>query len=123
MASIRQKQTEAIIKRHFGTVLLQEGRYIFGDAFVTVTNVQVSPDISMSKIYLSVYNTNDKLSVIEKVNENVHLLKKNLAHRIKKHVRRIPDISFYLDETLDEMYKVDRMLTDLRERGGMGEEE
>jgi len=123
MESKRQKQTAEVIRRHFSSVLLAEGSYIYGNAFVTVTTVQVTPDISMAKIYLSIYNTPDKDGVIKKVNENIQHLKKNLAHRIRKHIRRIPDISFYRDDTLDEMFKVDKLLTDLRARGGMGEEE
>lgn len=123
MESKRQKQTAEIIRRHFSSVLLSEGSYIYGTAFVTVTTVQVTPDISMAKIYLSIYNTPDKDGVITKINDNVHHLKKNLAQRVRKHIRRIPDISFYRDDTLDEMFKVDRLLTNLRANGGMGEEE
>ncbi len=123
MASIRQRQTEEVIRRHFGSVLLTEGRNIYGDAFVTVTKVMVTPDISLCKIYLSVYNSEDKVGVLDSINENLHHLKKNLAQRIRKHVRRIPDISFFLDDLVDEMYKVDKLLTDMRNQGLMGEEE
>jgi len=123
MESKRQKQTAEVIRRHFGSVLMQQGSYIYGDAFVTVTKVHVTPDMSMSKIYLSIYNTNNKDAVIDKVNENVHTLKRNLAQRIRKHIRRIPDISFYRDDTLDEMYRVDRLLDQMRAQGKMGEEE
>lgn len=110
MESKRQKQTAEVIRRHFGHVLQQEGNFIFGDAFVTVTKVFVTPDISLAKIYLSVYNVNNKHLIIDKVTENLSHLKKNLAYRIRKHVRRIPEISFYLDETLDEMDRVNRLL-------------
>jgi ribosome-binding factor A len=123
MESKRQKQTAETIRRHFSSVLLSEGSYIYGSSFVTVTSVQVTPDISMAKIYLSIYNTPDKDGVIKKINDNVHHLKKNLAHRVRKHIRRVPEIAFYRDDTLDEMFKVDRLLNNLRANGGMGEEE
>jgi len=123
MESKRQKQTAEVIRRHFGSVLMQQGSYIYGDAFVTVTKVHVTPDMSMSKIYLSIYNTNNKEAVIDKVNENVHILKRELAQRIRKHIRRIPNISFYQDDTLDEMFRVDRLLDQMRAQGKMGAEE
>jgi len=123
MESKRQKQTQELIRRNFGSVLLAEGSYIYGSAFVTVTTVQVTPDISQAKIYLSIYNTPDKDGVIDRINDNIPILKKNLAHRIRKHIRRIPDISFYRDDTLDEMFKVDQLLDNLKANGGMGEEE
>jgi len=110
MESKRQKQTAEVIRRHFGYVLQQEGIYIYGDAFVTVTKVFVSPDISMAKIYLSVYNVDNKQLIIDRVTHNLAHLKKNLAYRIRKHVRRIPEISFYLDETLDEIDRVNKLL-------------
>ncbi len=123
MASKRQMQTAEVIKRHFSTVLLSEGQYIYGDAFVTVTNVQVTPDISEAKIYLSIYNVNDKEAVITRIRQNTHLLKKNLTQRIRKHIRRIPVLHFYNDDTLDEMYHLNNIFDDLRERNLMGEEE
>lgn len=116
MHSKRQKQTAEVIRRHFGLVLQQEGPYIYGDAFVTVTKVHVTPDISLAKIYLSVYNVDNKQAVIDKVNDNVNQLKKNLAHRIRKHVRRIPELYFYIDETLDEIYRVNRLLEVTRKK-------
>ena len=116
MHSKRQKQTAEVIRRHFGQVLLQEGSYIYGDAFVTVTKVYVTPDISLAKIYLSVYNANNKQAIIDKVNEHASHLKKNLAHRIRKHVRRIPEIDFYIDETLDEIYRVNKLLEITRKK-------
>jgi ribosome-binding factor A len=110
MESKRQKQTAEIIRRHFGQVLLQEGSYVYGSAFVTVTKVFVTPDISLAKIYLSVYNADDKQAVVDKVSSHVHQLKRSLAHRIRKHIRRIPEINFYIDETLDEIYRVNNLL-------------
>ena len=123
MDSKRQLQTAEIIRRHLGTVMLQEGSYIYGEAFVTVTKVKVTPDISEAKIYLSIYNTKDKELVLRRIRENVHQLKRNLAHRIKKHVRRIPKIQFFNDETLDEANRMDKLLDDLKASGAMGEEE
>ena len=123
MESKRQKQTAEIIKRHFGTVLLNQGSYIYGGAFVTVTQVHVTPDISEAKIYLSVYNVQDKEAVIDRIRQNTHLLKKNLSHRVRKHIRRIPSLSFYNDDTLDEMYHLNKVFDELKSKNLMGEEE
>ncbi len=123
MESKRQRQTAEVIRRHFGTVLLNEGAYIYGDAFVTVTNVKVTPDISEAKIYLSVYNVNDKEAVIDNIRRNMSILKKNLSQRIRKHVRRIPALSFYNDDTLDEMYHLNKVFDNLHKQNLMGEEE
>ena len=104
-------------------VLHAEGTYVYGDALVTVTNVQVTPDLSLAKIYLSIYNSENKQAVILQMEEHKHRLKQALASRVKRHLRRIPDIDFYIDETLDEVFKLDQLFRRLRDEKQMGEEE
>ena len=107
--SKRQKQVGEIIRRHFGSVLMAEGTYLYGQAMVTVTNVIMSSDLGLAKIYLSVYNTENKQEVMLMMDENLIPLRSSLSQRIKKHVRRIPRIAFYIDDTVDEMYRVDAL--------------
>lgn len=115
MESKRQLQVAETIKRNFGIVLQQEGSYIYGNALVTVTKAMVSPDLSQAKIYLSIYNVEDKDEVIYFINQSLPQLKQSLAHRIRKQVRRIPELFIYQDNTLDEMYKLNRLFDDIQE--------
>ena len=107
--SKRQKQVAEVIRRNFGLVLIQEGHNIYNDALVTVTNVKVSPDFGLAKIYLSIYNTENKQEVIQLMNQQLPLLRNELARRIRRHVRKIPMIDIYEDETLDEMYRLNAL--------------
>lgn len=114
MASKRQNQIAELIKRNFSMVLLEEGRYIYGeDVLVSVTNVMVSPDLRLGKIYLSIFNAKDKMEVLDALHQNLMPLKQSLVTRIRKHVRFIPDIAFYNDDLLDEMDNVNKLLSDL----------
>lgn len=113
MASKRNLQVAETIKRNMGMVFFQEGPYIYGDALVTVTTVKLTPDMGQAKIYLSVYNTENKQAVIEMIEHHVHKLRQMLAHRIKRHVRRIPTIQFFIDETLDEMYRLNKLFDNI----------
>lgn len=122
MESKRQKQVGEIIRRNFSSVLLAEGGYIYGsEPLVTVTTVKVTPDLSLGKIYLSVYNTDNKQAVILQLQEHIHRLRQGLAHRIKKHVRRIPSINIYLDDTLDEMYRLNQLFDKLEDDNQLGD--
>ncbi len=123
MESKRQLQVGELIKRNFGTVLQQKGSYIYGQAFVTVTNVRMTPDFGLAKIYVSVYNVEDKESVVKLLNDHVHPLKSALVQRIRKHVRRIPNIHFYMDETLDEMFELNQLFDRLHAENKMGSKE
>jgi len=114
--SKRQKQVSEVIRRNFGLVLLEQGNYIYGDALVTVTSVKTSPDFSLAKIYLSVYNTENKESVLEALRYNATPLRNELAKRIRKHVRKIPQIDMYLDETLDEMFRLEHLFKEINEK-------
>lgn len=122
MPSIRQKQVAELIKRHFSTMLQQEGRYVYGsEPFVTVTEVQMTPDFSIAKIYLSIYNTENKQEVILLMENEYYRLKQALAARIGKQIRRMPELQFYIDDLLDEMERVDNLFKKLEADNQMGE--
>ncbi|MFZ1749664.1 MAG: ribosome-binding factor A [Saprospiraceae bacterium] len=114
MDSKRQLQISEMIKRNFAPVFQEHGIYIYGSAFVTVTAVKVTPDLAQAKVYLSIFNADDKDLVLNKVIRHTQMLKIALARRIKNQIRRIPSIFFYFDETIDEMYKVEDMFRNLK---------
>jgi ribosome-binding factor A len=121
METIKQKQIGELVKRHFSLALQEEGGYIYGTApLVTVTAVKMSPDLSLAKIYLSVYNTENKQAVILEMEEEKSRLRQLLAARLRRQVRRVPEIDFYLDDTLDEMARLQQLFTRLHEENAMG---
>lgn len=111
MESIRQKQVGELIRRYFGTLLMEEGSLIYGRGkLVTVTNVKMTPDLLVANIHISVYGVENKQEVILELEENHAHLRRALASKIGKQMRRMPDIAFFLDETVDEMYRVESLL-------------
>ncbi len=121
MESKRQRQVAELIRRNFGLVLQAEGGYVFGNSvLVTVTNVKMTPDFNLAKVYLSVYNTENKQEVILEMEENYPRLHQSLCRRIRKHIRRMPDLQFFIDDTLDEMYRLNELFNKLHEDNQMG---
>ena len=112
--SRKQLQVSELIKRNFGLVLQAEAPLIVDEALVTVTTVKMSSDLGLAKIYLSVFNTLDKPGVILALENQKHRLQQSLVTRIRKHVRRIPKIDFYLDDTLDEMDRLNSLFQSLK---------
>ncbi len=105
-------------------VLQQEGQYVYGPGpLVTVTKVQMTPDLNVARIYLSVFNTMNKQAVLLELESAYPYLRKALAQRIRKQVRRIPELQFFLDDTLDEMERVDQLLARIRTDAPGREEE
>lgn len=117
MESRRQLQVAEVIKRNFSMVLNQEGRYVYGDGImVSVTSVNMSPDLSVAKIYLSIFNTDNKQETLILLEENTARLKNLLSQRIRKHVRRIPELHFYIDDTLDEVYRLEKLFDQINHK-------
>ncbi len=109
--SIRQKQVGELIRRYFAMILTEEGVNIYGrDKLVTVTDVKMTPDLLVAKIYISVYGTENKPEVILQLEDNYLRLRQAISAKIGKQMRRLPEIEFFLDDTIDEMYRVDALL-------------
>lgn len=110
MESIRQKQIAELMRRQFSTVITEEGSYIYGTkALVTVTQVIMTSDLALAKVYLSIYNVENKQEVLQKMEEHYPRLKQALHARLKKQIRAMPELKFYIDDTMDEVYKVEAL--------------
>lgn len=116
MESIRQKQVGELLRRYFAMILTEEGSNIYGrDKLVTVTEVKMTPDLLIAKVYISVYGTEHKQEVILLLEDNYPHLRQALANRIGKQMRRMPSLEFFLDDTVDEMYRVEALLNRIEE--------
>jgi len=120
--SKRMLQIAELVKRNISIVFQQEGNYFYGsEVLVTVTSVRMSSDLGIAKIYLSIYNTDNKQAVLLEIEENAHQIKQSFAQRVRKHLRRVPRLDFYEDETLDEMYRLNKVFGDLKSENQMGD--
>ena len=116
MESIRQKQVGELIRRYFSMILTEEGSNIYGrDKLVTLTDVKMTPDLLIAKFYISVYGTDNKQEVILMLEDNIVRLRQALASKIGRQMRRMPEVEFFLDDTLDEMERVDNLLNRIGE--------
>ena len=114
-SSIRQEQVAELVRRNLGTVLQNEGSYIYGAGpFVTVTEVQATSDLGICRVYLSVFGTEDKQAVILKLEDENARVRQALGNRLRSQLRRIPELQFYLDDTLDEMYRLRKVFKELK---------
>jgi len=122
--SKRMLQVAELVKRNISIVFQQEGTYYYGsEALVTVTNVKMSSDLGIAKIYLSIYNTENKQAVLLEIEENAYQIKQSFSQRVRKQLRRVPRLDFYEDETLDEMYRLNNLFGQLKSDNQMGKEE
>lgn len=108
--STRQKKVAKLLQKELADIFLREAKNLFGNVFITVTIVRVSPDLSFAKIYLSLFQIKDVNILMEKLNTEKWKIRKWLAERIKKQLRIVPEIAFFVDDSLDYLEKIDRLL-------------
>jgi ribosome-binding factor A len=111
METIRQKQISEMIRRHFSMILMQEGSLLYEKGpLVTLANVKMTPDLLIAKCYISIWNAENKEEILLALEENNSKLRQALSSKIGKQMRRLPELQFFLDETIDEMYRVEALL-------------
>ena len=102
------------------TVIQHEIAYLIQDAIrksntpnlmVSVTKVKVVPDISIAKVYISVFPKDKVDMYIENLKTNKNQLRHDLSQKLKNQLRKVPELNFYLDESLDYIEKIDKELT------------
>ena len=77
---------------------------------VTVSEVRVSPDLSLAKTYVSIFPSAKAEEVMKLLNDNVKTLRGELGHQVAKQLRIVPEIVFYLDSSLDYAEHIDELL-------------
>ena len=119
--SKRQRQVSETIKRHISLFLQDEGIYFYGNkALITVTDVKMTPDFEVAKVYLSIFNVEDKEEPIQGLYDNYSRIRQVMGNRLKSQMRRIPRFAFFVDDTLDEIYRVEAMFERLYAENQMG---
>lgn len=113
MESRRQQQLARTLQQELSEVFRQEGTYLFDGAMVTIISAEVTPDLRQARFYLSIYNATDKeitLAVIRKASKE---LRYKLGKRIRNKVRLIPELDFYMDSSLDNVFQMEEIFKDL----------
>ena len=114
MYSRRQLKMGSVIQKAFAEILSRDGKAIYGKAFVTVTNTKVTPDLSLVRFYISVFNAEDGEAVIRRFNEHKFELKRKLAEKLRHQMRVMPEIEFFRDETLDYAFHMDEVFKKIK---------
>ena len=109
-ASTRQLKVAREIQKVLAEIIRSKGMAAFGGAMVTVSEVRVSPDLSVAKTYVSIFPSEKAEAVMNMLNEDVKGLRGELGHKVAKQFRIIPEIVFYLDSTLDYAEHIDQLL-------------
>lgn len=118
MVSRRQEKFSRLIQKELGYIFLTDGKKYFGNIIISVTRVVVSPDLSYVKAYLNFLNVQDHEQMILLVDKHNKDIRRSLAGLLKNSVRKIPELNFFYDDTLDYIEKMDEVFKKLHEQEG-----
>ena len=110
MDSLRQNKVNSLLQKEMAGIMQTEGRRLLPGGLITVTGVRVSPDLGIARVYVSLFPVKDKTRALERVREDAHRMRGMLGRRIGKQVRVVPELIFYLDDSLDKQEEIDRLL-------------
>ncbi len=109
----RQQKYARLIQKEISDIFQKDKRGILENAFITLADVRVSPDLSVAKIYISMLLEKDKEKVLEKINTRKKEIRKELGDRIGKQVRIIPELVFYIDEVEENAQRIEEIIKNL----------
>jgi len=110
----RQKQIGGLIQEEINFIFQRLGLNMINGGMVSISSVKVTPDLLEARIYLSVFNAADNQNVLKKIQERAWEIKKELAARAKNQLRRIPELKFFLDDTLDHAFKMEELFKQIK---------
>jgi len=110
MESTRQQKISRLIQKDLGVIFQQESRNLFGGALITVTKVQVSKDLAIAKVYLSLFITSDKQALLDKIRHHGREIRHHLVQLVHQQLRVMPELHFFLDDSLDYIENIDQLL-------------
>ena len=112
--TVRQQKFSKLIQKELSDIFHRDRRGILQNTFITITDVQMSPDLSVAKIYLSMMLVKEKQAVLDRINLHKKEIRKALGDTIRKQVRVIPELAFFNDELEEKAIKMDALIDSLK---------
>lgn len=112
METIQQKKVASLIQQVLSEYFLLHASIDYASAFINISEVKITGDLSIAKIYISILPSDkyDRKSVFQQIEENNKKIRKYLGEKLAKKLRKIPELRFYFDDSLDIAEKIEQLL-------------
>ena len=112
METNRQKKIGGVIQKDLVDILQGEIRKNgVSNLVISVSKVVVTTDLGVARVYLSVFPQEKALEILESIKSNMYLIKHDLSQRVKLQLRKVPNLAFFIDDSLDYIEKIDSALS------------
>jgi ribosome-binding factor A len=110
MDSTRQLKVGRLLQKDLGELIQRQGLHAYNGALVSITTVRVSPDLSFAKVYVSIFPSEKANEVKAMLGVNTKELRFQLGLRVRHQLRIVPELAFYVDDSLDYVERIDNLL-------------
>jgi ribosome-binding factor A len=110
MSSIRQQRVAKEVQKELAEFFRVNAASIVGAVMVSVTAVRITPDLKIAKVYLSFFPAKEKKALLEKIKEAAKFIRGEIGKKLRHQLRYIPELHFYLDDSLDEAERIEQLL-------------
>ena len=111
--STRQQKFGRLIQKELSEIFQRDKRGILDNTFITISDVVMSPDLGVAKVYISMMLAKDKTQTLEKINRGKGEIRKALGEKIRKQARVVPELIFFIDETEEKAFKMEELIKNL----------
>ena len=112
--SKRQKQVAGVISKELNEIFLKMGLTMIEGGMVSIASVKITPDLFEARVYLSFFQAKDNEAALEKIKEKSSEIRGDLGRRVRHQLRSIPQLTFYIDDTLDYVFKIEELLDNIK---------
>lgn len=112
----RQRQVSSALQEEMNDIFRRLSLNMIDGGMVSISTIKVTPDLLEARIYLSLFQVKDDKAVMKTIESRAWEIKKELANRVKHQLRRIPVLHFYLDDTLDYVFKMEEVFKKLNDQ-------
>ena len=109
MGTTRQNKIARLLQKELGDIFLLQTKSMHG-VLVSVSAVRISPDMSIARVYLSIFPSEKGEELIKNINANMKSIRYELGTRVRFQLRIIPELKFFLDDSLDYLERIDELL-------------
>ena len=118
----RQKQVAAVLSEELNDIFRRLSLNMIDGGMVSISSVKVTPDLLEARIYISMFKVENEKAALKKIESREWEIKKELTARVKHQLRRMPVLKFYLDDTLDHVFKMEELYKQINEEKKTKEE-
>ena len=112
-SSVRQQKFARLVQKELMEIFQRDKHGYLDNAFITIAEVRISPDLSVAKVYVSMMLAKDKQAVLAKLDGHKKEIRKALGEKIRNHARIVPELAFFIDEVEENALRMDEILKNL----------